>query len=75
MASNKFSKKFDTKEEPSTGHAPTGKNSPPPGRGERSGKGNPFARKFDGNKGLKKKGKRKPPPKRKGKLQKFGQRY
>jgi len=75
MASNKFSKQFDSKKEPSTGHAPTGKNSPPPGKGEKSeGKGNPFARKFDGKKQPpKRKGRKRPAGKKR--LQKFGQRY
>ena len=74
MADNPFNKKFDSKKEPSTGHAPTGKNSPPPGKGEKSeGKGNPFAKKFDGNKSPRgRKGKRKPPPKKR--LQKYTRR-
>lgn len=77
MADNPFAKKFDkNKKSDNDGDEGTmhGKMpGHPPGKGEKSG-GNPFAKKMEGKRPPPKKRGRKRPA-RKGKLQKFGQRY
>lgn len=78
MADNPFAKKMQKKadeKESGDGKAPTGKNSPPPGHGEKSG-GNPFTKKMQGRQPMKgKKGRPKGKAKgRRGKLQPFQKR-
>ena len=78
MADNPFAKKTDSaKEKPGDRKAPDGKESPPTGKGQKSGggKGNPFAKKMEGKHQPPRRGKKKPARRGGRKLQKFGQRY